>query len=265
VTRNARRGGRRAWLRKAAFGIVVGACGVAAWTVTSAGGAPDGILYPDLRSIVPPEQLAIEYGGPGARLLRFEHVIHNAGLGRLEVRPDYDPRSGTAGSVQRLYAFEQPGRWKLARETRTDGTFGFHPPHEHYHFPFAEHALFAVRADGGVGRRVAPSRKLGYCLGDTYIVARNARTPEPKSGLLYRRETCSDPRAMRGISPGWGDQYEADLEGQSIDVSGLADGEYWFASTADPGNIFRETDEGNNRTLVKIRLAGASVSVLATR
>jgi hypothetical protein len=194
-------------------------------------------------------------------LLRFGHVVHNAGPGRLEVRPEFDARTRTARGSQRLYGWSPSGGWDLVREVEAGGRFWFHAPHDHYHFPLAEHAVFAAGPRGKVGRRVAPSRKLGYCLGDTYIVDRLEATPQAGSMLLYLRETCADPAAMRGISPGWGDEYAADLEGQSIDVSHLPDGDYWFVSTADPGNLFLEEDESNNSTRLRIRLSGYSVSV----
>jgi hypothetical protein len=231
--------------------------------VATARSGPDAeVLLPDLRSVVPPGELRLEYGFAGQLFLRFEHVIYNAGLGRLEARPDYDARTGTAANIQRLWGVDAAGAWHLVREQPTEGAYAFDPPHEHYHFPVIVHALHEVAPDGGVGRSVAPSHKVGYCLGDTYIVERNRYTPEPDSDLLYPRETCRDPRAMRGISPGWGDQYEADLEGQSINVNHLEEGDYWFVSTADPDDVFLESDETNNTTLVKIHLSRTGVTVL---
>lgn len=258
---------RPPWLRSrtARWALpVVALALVGVLTIVAAARSPSDadILPPDLRSVVPPGELGLEYGFAGQLFLRFEHVIHNAGLGRLEARPDYDTRTGTAANIQRLWGIDASGEWRLVREEETEGVYAFDPPHEHYHFPVIVHALHEVAPDGGVGGPVAPSHKVGYCLGDTYIVGRNRYTPEPGSDLLYPRETCRDPRAMRGISPGWGDQYEAELEGQSINVNHLPEGDYWFVSTADPDDVFRESDETNNRTLVRIHLSRTGVTVL---
>ncbi|HLU46461.1 MAG TPA: lysyl oxidase family protein, partial [Planctomycetota bacterium] len=57
---------------------------------------------------------------------------------------------------------------------------------------------------------------------------------------------------MQGISVGWTDIYSRTVEGQSIDVTDLPDGEYWLENEVDPDDAIAEIDEENNvvRTLV---------------
>jgi hypothetical protein len=57
-----------------------------------------------------------------------------------------------------------------------------------------------------------------------------------------------------GISVGWADVYARNLSGQWIDVTGLADGQYWLESEIDPFNLLDETDDTNNITRVLVDL-----------
>jgi hypothetical protein len=254
--------GRTTWTGGLGLALAAGIA-VAAATLPRAGqAAGDTVVYPDLRSIVPAQQLAVAHDDTGKRFLRFEHTIHNAGAGRLEVRPLFDPATGDAAAFQRLYTRSASGEWQVVREVPSEGRFVFHAEHGHYHVPFAAHGLFGVGPRGSVGPPVAPSHKVGYCLGDTFVVSRNANTPERGGGSLYEHRTCTDPRAIRGISPGWGDQYKADIEGQAIDLGTVADGVWWFVSTADPENFFEESDETNNSTALLLLIQADAVRLL---
>ncbi len=57
-----------------------------------------------------------------------------------------------------------------------------------------------------------------------------------------------------GLSPGFGDPYHWTLPDQRLLVNGLEDGVYRLWADADPGDWFRESDEGNNLTWVDLRL-----------
>ena len=69
--------------------------------------------------------------------------------------------------------------------------------------------------------------------------------------------------SAQGISPGFGDDYVPEKEGQSIDVTGLPPGRYVLVHRANPDRTLRERSYANNAASVLIRLRGTKVAVLA--
>jgi hypothetical protein len=72
--------------------------------------------------------------------------------------------------------------------------------------------------------------------------------------------TCGT--AEQGLSVGWGDTYPYYLAGQSIDVTGLPDGEYTLTIEADPKERIFESNEGDNTNSIVVQLSGGTVSVV---
>jgi hypothetical protein len=66
-----------------------------------------------------------------------------------------------------------------------------------------------------------------------------------------------------GISPGFGDDYVPEKEGQSIDVTDLAPGSYVLVHHANPDHALRERSYANNAASVLLELSGSRVRVLA--
>jgi hypothetical protein len=61
---------------------------------------------------------------------------------------------------------------------------------------------------------------------------------------------------------GWADVYGWDLYGQTLDITGLFDGDFWLVSTADPDNFLNEgggTDETNNVSAIRVHLGSELV------
>ncbi len=81
----------------------------------------------------------------------------------------------------------------------------------------------------------------------------------PSAGVVHGRggNSCGQ---VQGISAGYSDVYSASLDDQWIDVTTVADGDYWLEITADPENHIQETNESNNVTRVRITLDNGSVS-----
>ena len=192
-------------------------------------------------------------------MLSYTHIIYNAGPGPLELRPTYDPATDTADATQRLYGLDSSGNLVPAQDVPLQGKFFWHAPHNHYHFPAADFGLYAIAADGSVGPSVAMSPKLGFCVADSHeidpTVARFSATK------AYSGGACSDPNATVGISPGWGDEYTPVDAGQSIDISTVPDGVYWFQSRVDPNGYFSESDAWNDNSVVKLRIQGDKLTV----
>ncbi len=218
---------------------------------------------PDLQTLKPSE-LRIDTSS-GRKLLRFSNTVANLGDGRLELRPQNPAvlalllgNSGTSRVYQGIYTHDATGRWIKVRE-RLAGTSQFHTAHNHWHFEkFARYDLRAVGSDGSPGQSLnRVSEKTTFCVIDTDRVSSTIEHAEAQRYLLCGREDTT------GLSVGWADTYGSHLDGQWVDVSGLADGVYWLVSTADYAGNILETNEANNEAAVKIQISGNVVSVLS--
>jgi hypothetical protein len=111
-----------------------------------------------------------------------------------------------------------------------------------------------ARADGSVERRPLPARlryvhsaghrlgrdhKTGFCLGDRYSTP-SSRPVRGRGGPAAFDETdCGKGRPdlsilREGISVGYGDDYDAHLGGQEIDITGLLPGRYTSCTQSAP-------------------------------
>lgn len=171
--------------------------------------------------------------------LRLTTAMANVGAGRLELRGGATNASGTQDVYQRIYESNGSFTDVLA------GTFIYHPEHGHIHFEdFAEYRLREVLPDGGVGNILASGEKVSFCLLDVD----RYDTSGPASPYFL---TCGQ---VQGISAGWSDVYDRGLPGQSIDITGVADGQYWLEVMVDPLNRIAESDETNNVVRIQINL-----------
>ncbi|HUI49197.1 MAG TPA: lysyl oxidase family protein, partial [Acidimicrobiia bacterium] len=222
-------------------------------------GAANPIAYPDLVSLIPSTEMRITHPSPNTKEFDYTHIAFNAGLGPLEVQPtNYDPSTNLATGVQNLYSIDASGNRTLAQQHTAVDQFFFHVAHNHYHFPLETFGLYTVNPDGSVGDAVAVSPKNGFCLGDDlHLDASLAHSP---ATVGYNGGTCPQPLAVRGISSGWGDHYDRADPGQSIDITGVPDGTYWFHSVIDPDNNFLESNESDNTTDIKVRISGDTVT-----
>jgi hypothetical protein len=223
--------------------------------------APAGTLHlPDLHTFIPVNEISIVRPTATTREFRYTHMTANIGDGPFEVRPLYDPATDTARGFQRLWTHDSAGNWSLVSEPPVVGTFAFHAAHGHFHFPLVSFGLFHLAPDGSVGTPAAVSAKVGYCIADSLQVA-----DIPHRGVFgtyFTNGGCSDPTSVRGISVGWADRYDQLDDGQSIDVTNLPDGVYWFRVVSDPYNYFVEKNKTNNATDIKLQISGTSVVVL---
>lgn len=82
---------------------------------------------------------------------------------------------------------------------------------------------------------------------------------------LKRRNAASAPvyagcRAdVQGISVGYGDEYEAQLFEQDLDITNLPDGNYVLVTVANPGREIDEAHYRNNVSAVMIALKGGAL------
>ncbi|HRF47703.1 MAG TPA: lysyl oxidase family protein [Anaerolineales bacterium] len=205
---------------------------------------------PDLRTL-PPWDLSVERHSSTDRVLRFANTVWNSGAGVMEL---YGASSGITQQtrvLQRVYASDGGARDHFV------GTFVFHPEHDHWHVAdFATYQLWALSADGEPERLLAVSEKLSYCMIDTDIVA--PALPGFPSARVY----IGCGRLRQGLSIGWGDTYEADLEGQTLDLGWAGDGIYSVVSISNPRGRLLESDYANNLGVTYFRLRGDAVTLI---
>jgi subtilisin-like proprotein convertase family protein len=207
-----------------------------------AGALPGADLLPDL--IVDGPSIATEFlidrsRIPGATLLRMPTVIPNIGQGPLEIRGGEANSDGSQNVYQRIQQSDGTFRERLA------GTFVFHPMHAHTHFEdFAHLRLRARNPDGSVGSVVREGAKISFCLVD--IQAYDLSLPGAPAARGY--SGCGPER--QGISVGWADVYDRNLDDQWVDITGVTPGEYWVEVITDPSNSMLESNESNNSAFI---------------
>jgi hypothetical protein len=67
------------------------------------------VAYPDLQVMTPTSQISIGNPTPSTREFRFSHITWNAGVGPLEIRPNYNPSTQQSQGLQRLYTRNASG------------------------------------------------------------------------------------------------------------------------------------------------------------
>jgi hypothetical protein len=241
--------------KSAASGRLPGATG----TVPSGSGAPagddgSGELLPNL-DVLPATHISVDTSGRGRRL-RFDSTLVNRGSGPLEVIPLLLPRCprGQRHVEQVVYVDgDEDARYDRRTDRRATtypaGCMLFHPGHDHWHIDGS--AGYALTPAGSATPVVARD-KVSFCLRDSDRLRRRAGAPRTYG------ECARDRR--QGISVGWTDLYDASLDGQTLPLrAGVGDGDYCLRLTADPGDLFRETDESDNASAVPVRLRGDRV------
>ena len=114
-------------------------------------------------------------------------------------------------------------------------------------------------ADGAV---VAPDQKTGFCLGDRYDTDPDIRLPGeprmpgafdvPPTGDWCARNDRDRLSLTMGLSVGYGDNYRAFLDGQSIDITNVPEGSYYLVHRVNAD--VRESDYSNNASSVLLKL-----------
>jgi hypothetical protein len=178
---------------------------------------------------------------PGRTLLRLTTATPNTGAGPLELRGS----SENPGVMQRIYKPDGNFTERLA------GTFTFHPTHDHLHFDnWVQFHLRSVTASNGVGPIVMSGAKTSFAVFD--LESHNTSLPGASPSPVY------SSGIVQGLSVGWKDIYDRELDGQWIDVTSLPPGQYWLEGGVDPDNHIVELDETNNFSRVLIDYTGTA-------
>ena len=212
--------------------------------VAGCGGSAAGEqeLLPDLVQS-PPRALDVYRAGDKWRLA-FLSAVENDGPGPMLLvgkRPD---ESAPAMSVEQLV--RRPDGSASSRSV--DGGIRFVRSETHRHWHFLDFERYDIlTADG---KTVGRDQKTGFCLGDRYNASRSIRLPgEPEQPVWTQECGRGQPERLivhEGISPGYGDDYVPQLEGQWIDITGLPAGNYVLRHRVNVERVLRESDYGNN-------------------
>jgi hypothetical protein len=130
------------------------------------------------------------------------------------------------------------------------------PTHNHWHFlGFDSYQLREIKKH----TLVRPDSKTGFCLGDRYLTYDDHKIPGQPAAPVFT-EGCGydSPQLLEvgeGISPGYGDNYAAQLEGQYIDITGVPAGTYNLVHTVNANRAIHESDYTNNSASLLIKLA----------
>jgi len=126
--------------------------------------------------------------------------------------------------------------------------------HEHWHLLGFER--YELRQAGTGAARVT-DRKTGFCLGDRYRSRGRhlpARPRRPRYTSRCGLGATARLRLVEGISVGYGDDYPANLEGQSLPLTGLPAGRYLLVHRVNVDRRLLETDYRNNASSLLLRL-----------
>ena len=234
----------------AGAGALVAALAVATF---GASGATRELL-PDLDAVAP-GMLDGETVGTGAGrrfLLGFESAAENVGEGPLIIE-GRRARAGTMRASQVVMRSDRSrrryGRVGVIRYTRSS---------DHRHWHLLGFMRYTLERAGDAGDRPRRDRKTGFCLGDRYSAPRGPELENTPRRPVFTEE-CGRGRPglktlREGISVGYGDDYRATLEGQVVDLTGLAAGRYVLVHRVNETRALRESSYANNASSLVLDL-----------
>ncbi len=214
-------------------------------------GAPERL--PDLDQVAPYGLEVSRDRSRGGYRLGFGSAVNNLGAGALIIsgrRPRASVPTMTADQlIERagapLAVVEGVGGLRYVRS----------PDHEHWHLLGFER--YELRRPAGPDALVT-DRKTGFCLGDRYAVRRARDLPRRPPDPVYTHRCGLRGTArlaiVQGISVGYGDEYEPNLEGQSLSLRGLEDGRYLLVHRVNVDRRLLESSYANNASSLLIRL-----------
>jgi hypothetical protein len=210
-------------------------------------------LLPDLDQEAPSQLTVTLAGSPRDRnyLLGFGSAVSNVGAGPLVIAGHRHDRGLDTMVADQVV--EQAGAPKALLRGVGRLRYEVSPDHRHWHLLGFER--YELHRPGGAA--LVRDRKTGFCLGDRYTVADrlvSARAAQPR---YTSRCGLGDPALLgisEGISVGYGDDYQANLEGQYLPLRGLKSGRYLLVHRANPGRRLRELRYDNNAASVLLSL-----------
>jgi hypothetical protein len=156
--------------------------------------------------------------------LGFGSAVRNVGDGPLVIAGHRHGRRAPTMVADQLV--ERPGAPRLRVPRIGQIRFVESPDHRHWHFiGFDRYELHRT----GERQVLRGGHKSGFCLGDRYRFPGPVLPSASPNPVFTSYCGLEQPRRLRvgeGISVGYGDYYQPNLEGQNISLQGLAAGHY---------------------------------------
>lgn len=187
----------------------------------------------------------------GVTTLYLANGTPNLGPGRLELRgtTTYVVINGETKQLVNQRVYRTDGSFY----DRAAGYFTYHPTHSHIHYDnWCQYRIREILPGDGVGAILRSGSKISFCVLDLQVY--DSSLPGYRSPGYYAG--CGNQ--IQGLTPGWKDVYGSSLPGQSINITGLPDGDYWLESEIDPDNNLLEANEANNASRIRVHI-GAPV------
>jgi hypothetical protein len=217
-----------------------------AGAVPAAAAAKPRDLLPDLAQGTPSSigtVLDTSTGTPQARLV-FESTIGNVGEGPLILTAKRKAGSTTMTAHQVIRRSD--GSTRVVRKVAGYLKYVHAADHEHWHLlGIDRYELWT----GNASRRLRRDHKQGFCLGDRYQLSPGRpmkhQPKKPAYPGLCGRDHPELMKVTEGITVGWGDNYAANIEGQYIDVTGVAPGRYLLVHRIRAGGLLEHYPYNN--------------------
>jgi hypothetical protein len=219
--------------------------------------AHPGDVLPDLDQVVPSglQVSTLKVGPHRIFRLGFASASANVGPAPLTLHGHRPNRRQTTMAADQLVTQTVgsprliPGVGKMS--------FIVHPDHRHWHLLGFER--YELRRPGSDKPSVRHDRKTGFCLGDRYAIPQAPGLPN-FSATPLQGDTCGLGRPdllglFVGISTGWADRYEAQIEGQYIDITDAPSRKYVLVHTVNPDRRIAESDYSNNSSSILFSLS----------
>jgi len=210
---------------------------------------PDEFL-PDLIQSKP-AALEVKRIGGEYRLV-FLSAVENVGEGAIVLEGRRVSRADDAMAVEQVVTREDGS----TRSYRVPGEIRYVSSETHEHWHLLDFERYELRRAGD-GQLAAPDRKTGFCLGDRFN-ADPHRLPNEPEHAVWTQECGRGGRGLlsvrEGISPGYGDDYVPELEGQYVVLDGVPAGRYRLVHRVNPARALRESEHENNSSSVLLDL-----------
>lgn len=229
--------------------LVAAACAATALTGAALGGsgASDERL-PDL-SAVPPYDLRVA-GDAERFVLGFGSTSENVGVANLKMRGKRGSAAAQTMSAEQLVELTDGSE----RVYPNAGVFVYVTEETHRHWHWLEFMRYELRRASDL-KLIAPDAKSGFCVADRERVEGYQTERDFPDPSWCEQDNPDATSLVVGMSVGWGDPYEALIEGQEIDVTGVAAGTYYLVHKVNPRRLLRESDYSNNLSAALISLS----------
>jgi hypothetical protein len=185
---------------------------------------------------------------PGRCLLKFGTSLPNLGPGDLVLRstaqggPALEAVHQEVRNADRVRVYDKP----ITGMVYNNVSWWMDTVH------WAEYRIREILPGDGVGEILRLGRKPSIRLTSSAVYDNTLPNFQPSGRILF-----SHANRILGISVGWTDIYDNDMDDQWVDVTGLKRGEYWLEVEVDLANDIEEADETNNIGRSKVLLNDA--------